>query len=367
MSSSFGMRVRISLFGQSHGEAVGVTIDGLPAGERIDFDELNAFLARRAPGLEGYSSPRREPDMPRFICGLMNGKTCGAPLTAIINNCDARPHDYAGFQTTPRPGHADYTALVKYGPDWDFRGGGHLSGRLTAPLCVAGGIFKQVLARRGVYVGARILSIAGVVDASLCAGQITPQSLIDIAAKPFPVADDGAGLSMRERIQRAQAEGDSVGGIIECCATGVPPGLGDPIFDGLESRIAAAILSIPAVKGVEFGSGFSAADMTGSQHNDPFLVDNGRIMTKANHHGGILGGISTGMPIIVRAAFKPTPSIAKRQQTVDISRMQSARIEVCGRHDPCIVPRAVPCLEAALAAVLVDFIIMSEGSYRGTE
>lgn len=366
MSSSFGTRVRVSIFGQSHGEAVGVTIDGLPAGERIDLDELNAFLARRAPGLKGYTSPRREPDIPRFISGLAGGKTCGAPITAIIENRDARPNDYAGFRSTPRPGHADYTALVKYGPDWDFRGGGHLSGRLTAPLCVAGGIFKQILARRGVYIGARILSIAGIGDAPL-PQHITPQSLQEIAAKPFPVVDDGAGLSMRERIIGALADGDSVGGIIECCAAGVPPGLGDPIFDGLESRIAAAVLSIPAVKGVEFGSGFSAAAMTGSRHNDPFLVDNGRIVTKTNHHGGILGGVSTGMPVIVRAAFKPTPSIAKSQQTVDISRMQSARIEVNGRHDPCIVPRAVPCVEAALAAVLIDFIIMSEGSYGGAE
>ena len=350
MSSTFtGQHLRLSIFGQSHSEAVGMTLDGLPAGIPVDLDELQSFLNRRAPGRNDWSTPRREEDRPEFLCGLKDGFTCGAPLSAIIRNSNTRPKDYSQLKITPRPGHADYTAEVKYRGFQDYSGGGHFSGRLTAPLCIAGGIVKQALKELGIAVDARIKAIAGIVDASPFAASV--------AGKEFPVADDKIGEQMREAIAKARAEGDSVGGVVECVVRGLPAGIGEPMFDGLENQIARMVFAVPAVKGIEFGAGFAAAGLRGSENNDAFCVQDGRIETVTNNAGGILGGISTGMPVVFRAAIKPTPSIAKEQQSVNLNSMEPSALRIEGRHDPCIVPRAVPVIEAAAAIAITDLIL----------
>ena len=346
MSSTYGQNLRLTIFGQSHSDAIGVTVEGLPSGFPIDMAALQAFLNRRAPGRNDWSTPRKEADLPEFLCGVKDGITCGAPLTAIIRNTNTRSGDYSQLAYCPRPGHADYTAFVKYGENRDYAGGGHFSGRLTAPLCIAGGICLQLLQREGIKVMARIRSIGEVCDES--------EFTESVAEKPFPTVSDEVGAAMQQTIAEARAESDSVGGVVECMVTGLPAGLGDPMFDGMENRIAAILFGIPAVKGVEFGEGFAAAKRRGSQHNDPFTVENGRVVTATNHCGGILGGITNGMPLVVRAAFKPTPSIAKEQQTVDLRTMSETTLSVQGRHDPCIVPRAVPCVEAAVAIAVYD-------------
>lgn len=356
MSSEFGHLLKISVFGQSHGTAIGVVVDGLPAGEAVDLTELQAFLDRRKPGKNPLSTARKEADAPTFLSGLENGMTCGAPLCAVIQNGDQHSGDYAGLTDTPRPGHADYTAAVKWGGHADMRGGGHFSGRLTAPLCIAGGIAKQILARRGVFVGAHLKEVAGIPDAPF---PLRPPAELfqEVAAKAFPVLDDGAGERMRAAILAAREDLDSVGGIVECAATGLPAGLGDPMFDGVENRLAEALFGIPAVKGLEFGAGFDAARLRGSENNDPFVLDHGAVAAESNRAGGILGGITTGMPLLLRAAFKPTPSIARPQRTVRLSTMEETDLEIRGRHDPCIAHRAVPVVEAVTAAVLLDLLL----------
>jgi len=356
MSSQYGKKLKISVFGQSHGKGIGVTVEGLPSGERIDRDQLMAFMARRAPGQSNLTTSRREKDEPKFLSGLENDTTCGFPLCAVIENTDTRSGDYAGLTKTPRPGHADYTALLRYGDSVDMRGGGHFSGRLTAPLCIIGGIAKQILARRGIYVGAHIKAIAGMQDESFPLYP-TKEIFDTVAAKSLAVIDDKAGEQMRAEIEKASAELDSVGGIVECAVIGMPAGIGSPMFDGIENRIAQAIFGISAVKGVEFGAGFKAAEMRGSENNDPFTVKDGKIVTETNNCGGILGGISNGMPIVVRAAFKPTPSIARAQQTVNTETLEPATLEIKGRHDPCIVVRAVPVVEAVVATVILDMLM----------
>ncbi|MEL7601622.1 MAG: chorismate synthase [Bacillota bacterium] len=358
MSSSFGERVRCSIFGQSHGEAIGVVIDGLPAGEPVDMDALNAGLRRRAPGGSPYATARREADVPEILSGIVDGLTCGAPLCAIIRNADARSRDYEALKKMPRPSHADYYALLQTDGHADLRGGGHFSGRLTAPLCIAGGIALQILARRGITVGAHIQAIAGIEDTPFDPVAVDAATLAAPAKAAFPVLEEQAGERMRAAIAQAASEQDSVGGIVECCAIGLPAGkLGYGMFGGLESRLSLALFGIPAVKGVEFGAGFAAANMRGSEHNDAFTVQDGRIVTKTNRHGGSLGGISTGMPLILRAAFKPTPSIARPQQSVDMDAMREAELTIAGRHDPCVVVRAVPVVEAVTAAVLLDLLL----------
>ena len=353
MASSFGNHLKITIFGQSHSEAIGVTVEGLPVGERVDTEILQAFLARRAPG-GNLSTSRKEPDVPEILCGIHNGVTCGTPLTAIIRNTNTRSADYTAMADLPRPGHADYPAEIKYGGWQDKAGGGHFSGRLTAPLCIAGGIAAQILARRGVMIGAHIAEIDGVQDDRFDPVDADAAVFSALSEKTFPTLSDTAGEEMQARILAAKAAGDSVGGIIECAATGLPAGLGDPMFDGMENRIAGLVFGIPAVKGLEFGSGFDAARMHGSEHNDPYIASPEGIRTLTNHHGGILGGITSGMPLIFRAAIKPTPSIAMEQDTVSLSRHEAAKLRVVGRHDPCIVPRAVPCMEAALAIAVLD-------------
>lgn len=349
MSSSYGENLRVHIFGESHGSAVGVTVEGIPAGEAVDLAELQRFLDRRAPGRNAWSTPRKEADVPEFLSGLREGKTCGTPLTAILKSANTRSGDYDALRDVPRPGHADYTAWVKYGESRDSRGGGHFSGRLTAPLCVAGGICLQLLAREGITIISRVAAIGGVRDE----GELTAST----AEKAFPTVSDSAGEAMRSAIAAARAEGDSLGGVIECAVLGLPAGLGDPMFDGMENRIAAAVFGVPAVKGIEFGAGFTAAGLRGSENNDAFSVENGRIITESNHCGGILGGITDGMPLTFRAAVKPTPSIARPQQSVDLNTGEIVPLTVTGRHDPCIVPRAVPCLEAAAAIAVYDALL----------
>ena len=360
MSSEFGNIIRVSVFGQSHGKAIGVVVDGLPAGEAIDLEELQRFLDRRRPGTGPLSTARKETDVPEFLSGLEGGKTCGAPLCAVIKNADQHSKDYGELADKPRPGHADFTAWAKWGGHADMRGGGHFSGRLTAPLCVAGGIAKQILARRGIFVGAHLASVAGICDRPF---PLYPTAALfsEIAAKPFPVLDNGAGERMRAAILDAKNDLDSVGGVIECAATGLPPGLGEPMFGGVENRLAAALFGIPAVKGVEFGEGFRAAELRGSENNDPFTLEDGEIRAETNRAGGILGGITTGMPLVLRAAVKPTPSIGRPQKTVRLSAMEAAELAIHGRHDPCVAHRAVPVAEAVTAAVLLDMLL--EGNH----
>ncbi|MBQ3378824.1 MAG: chorismate synthase [Clostridia bacterium] len=357
MSSEFGSKIKVSIFGQSHGAAIGVVVDGLPAGERIDEAELQSFMDRRRPGKNRLSTARSEGDVPRFLSGVENSITCGAPLCAVIANTDTRSRDYDKLKNVPRPGHADFTAHVKWGGTADMRGGGHFSGRLTAPLCIAGGIAKQILSKRGIYVGAHLLSVGNASDESF---PLYPDEALftKIARKEFPVISDEAGERMKAEIERAAKELDSVGGVIECAVAGMEAGFGDPMFDGVESRIAAAVFGVPAVKGVEFGAGFSAAKMRGSENNDPFITDeNGRVVCEKNDAGGILGGITNGMPVVFRAAIKPTPSIARPQRSVDLKTNKSEILEIKGRHDPCIAHRAVPVIEAAAALVILNLLL----------
>ena len=347
--SQYGEHLRLTVFGQSHAPAIGMTLEGLPAGEAIDMEALQAFLERRAPGRNDWSTPRREADAPEFLSGLVGNVTCGAPLTAIIRNTNTRSGDYANLAVVPRPGHADYTAQVKYGGHQDYAGGGAFSGRLTAPLCIAGGICIQLLKRRGIEIISRIASVGTAED--------TAPLTCSTAEKPFPTVSDEAGTAMRAVIADAKAEGDSVGGVIECAVLGLPAGLGGPLFDGMEGRFASIVFGIPAVKGIEFGAGFASARLRGSENNDPFTVENGTVKTVSNRCGGILGGITDGMPLTFRAAFKPTPSIARAQQSVNLKTLTPETLRVTGRHDPCIVPRAVPCVEAAAAVAVYDALL----------
>jgi len=354
MSSIYGTKIKISIFGQSHSPAIGVNIDGLPAGFQIDFDELQAFLNRRMPGTAAHSTKRREPDIPEFLSGLVGNTTCGAPIAAIICNTDTRPQDYEQLKDIPRPSHADYTAFVKYGESHDVRGGGSFSGRLTAPLCLAGGICLQLLKQKGINIITHIRQIADIPDIPFDPVNVGENEINILKAACFPVLDKDAGERMLTAIEEARQAGDSVGGIIECAATGVPAGIGDPMFDGMENRLSAILFGIPAVKGVEFGNGFSAASLRGSQNNDAFIIKDGTVQTSTNRHGGILGGITSGMPVLFRVAIKPTPSISIEQGSVSLSRREEVRFNITGRHDPCIVPRAVPCVEAAAAIAIYD-------------
>lgn len=354
MSSLWNNRISISIFGESHGPAIGVVIDNLPPGEYIDIEELGRFMKRRAPKKDGTTTSRSEKDMPQILSGLVNDHTTGTPLCAFIQNTDMHSADYSNIMKCARPGHADYTGAIRYKGFNDVRGGGHFSGRLTAPLCFAGAVCGQILERRGIYTGAHVAEIHGIKDKKFDSINITREQILDIRYKDFPVINDNKGVKMKEDINYARMNCESVGGIIECASINVPAGIGSPIFDGLENSIAQLIFGIPAVKGLEFGAGFEVAKMVGSTNNDEFYVDeHGHVKTKTNNHGGILGGISSGMPITLRVAIKPTPSIAKEQKSVDMSKMQNDVLSIHGRHDPCIVPRAVPCVESAVNIALL--------------
>ncbi|MCL2740884.1 MAG: chorismate synthase [Oscillospiraceae bacterium] len=361
LSYIFGTKLKVSIFGQSHSAAIGVTVDGLPAGFAIEPDELRAFMGRRMPGRGAHMTRRRESDEPEFISGLVGNVTCGAPLTAIIRNEDARPHDYDRFRDVPRPSHADYAAYAKFMGANDIRGGGASSGRLTAPLCVAGGICLQLLRGEGIRVAAYIVRIGQVTGLSVDPADVGGDDLRYLSGADFPALDAESGARMLAAIEDAASRGDSVGGVIECVATGVPAGIGDPMFDGMENRLASVLFGIPAVKGVEFGNGFGAACLRGSENNDAFAMHGGAVRTRTNNHGGILGGITSGMPLIFRVAVKPTPSIDMEQDSVSLTRREGVRLRIGGRHDPCIAPRAVPCVEAAAAIAILDALLCRRG------
>lgn len=356
--NTFGNKIKITVFGQSHAEAIGVVIDGLEAGFEIDTDRVQSFLDRRAPGKNAYSTQRNEADKVEYLSGLVDGKTVGAPLTAVIFNKDRHSKDYSELRAKMRPSHADYPANVKFGDSYDVRGGGQFSGRLTAPICIAGAIIMQMLEKKGIFIGAHISSVGNIEDACFDNTCFDVSILKSAGGKDFPVLDDDAGRRMKALILEAKNSLDSVGGTIECMAVGVPAGVGDPMFEGLENVIAQSVFAIPAVKGIEFGLGFGSSLLFGSQNNDEYYYDkeNG-IKTRTNNAGGICGGMATGMPVSFRVAMKPTPSIAKAQNTVNLVTKQNEVLEIHGRHDPCIVQRAVPCVEAAMALAIAQFVL----------
>ena len=354
MSSTYGESLKLSIFGQSHGPAIGMTLDGIPAGLPVNLEKLQKFLNRRAPGQHDWSTPRKETDKPELLAGVLDGFTCGAPIAAVIHNTNTRSGDYANLKDCPRPGHADYTAQIKFGGFQDAAGGGHFSGRLTAPICIAGGLCIQWLEEMGIQIGAKIASIGDVRDENSF-DPLNPQ--LDQIPETFPVLSPAAAKQMRDLIASVKSIGDSIGGIIECAVVGLPAGLGEPMFGGMESRIAQIIYGIPAVKSLEFGIGQACTSMRGSQSNDAFTMVQGHVKTLTNHCGGILGGISTGAPVVLRVAFKPTPSIAKEQDSVDLRKMEPAKLAVKGRHDPCVVLRAIPCVEASVAVAVFDAVL----------
>lgn len=353
MSSMTGNNIKVSVFGQSHSAAIGVVIDSLPTGIELDLDKIYAFMKRRAPGNDKFSTTRKEADMPEIISGLVNNTTCGAPLCAIIRNTNTRSQDYSNLKDMPRPSHADFAAQIRYDGFNDVAGGGHFSGRLTAPLCFAGAVCMQILEKQGIDIKAHIYSIGNVFDTPFDLTVITREC---ISEKSFPVIDDSKGQAMQELILKAKENADSIGGVIECAVTGVKAGYGSPMFDGIENIIAKNIFGIPAVKGIEFGNGFKCATLFGSENNDTYYIDGDDVKTRTNNAGGITGGISTGMPIVFRAAFKPTPSIGKEQDTVSLSKKTDEKLIIHGRHDPCIVQRAVPVVEAVAAISILDII-----------
>ena len=360
MSNLLGETFRVLVYGQSHAPSIGCVIEGLPAGFTPDWDAVNAFMARRAPGSTALGTARKEADLPEVLAGLNEfGSTCGAPLAMRVVNGDHHSKDYSKLRDIPRPGHADYTAAVKYAGANDIRGGGQFSGRLTAPLCFAGALAIQLLEKKGIRVSAHVSEIAGIEDRRF--DPIAPE-LDEVSKEGLAVLDRAAGERMSEAVLAAKRDGDSVGGVIEAAVTGLPAGIGEPMFEGMESRLAKAFFGIPAVRGVEFGEGFHAARMRGSEHNDAFRVEGETVTAETNRHSGILGGITTGLPIIARIAFKPTPSIARAQRSVSLSRREDTPLVIEGRHDPCIVPRAVPVAEAVMACVVLD-ALLTEGRY----
>ncbi len=354
MSSTYGEKIKISVFGESHGGGIGVVIDGLPAGEAIDFDAVLAQMARRAPGRDKTATPRKESDTPRVLSGMLGGVLTGAPLCAVIENTNTRSQDYGDLLAKPRPGHSDYTAYIKYHGANDIRGGGHFSGRITAPLVFAGAVCRQLLERRGIQIAAHIQSVGSIHDKPFDPVAVPSALIKRLSASSFALIDESAEEPVRAEIEAARLAQDSVGGTIECAVTGLPAGVGEPMFDGLEGAIAKAVFGVPAVKGIEFGAGFALAAMRGSRANDAFCYQNGHVVTETNHCGGILGGIANGMPLIFRCAVKPTPSISQPQKTVDLQTGENTVLTIHGRHDPCIVPRAVPVIEAVTALAIIN-------------
>ena len=358
MSSTWGNHIKLSIFGGSHTEAIGVVIDGLPAGEPIALDAILCQMARRAPGRDKSSTPRKESDTPRVLSGLLDGVLTGAPLAAMIRNTNTISKDYSELKVHPRPGHADYPASVRYKNANDIRGGGHFSGRLTACLVFAGAVCRQLLEKRGVVIGGHVLSIGSVQEERFDPVNVSKEELSALSQQYFPVRGEGVEEAMREVIEGARMSQDSIGGVVECAVVGMPAGIGSPMFGGVENVLASIIYGVPAVKGVEFGDGFGVATLHGSENNDPYYYDEaGKVKTRTNHAGGILGGITTGMPIVFRAAVKPTSSISLEQDTVDLVTGENVKLSVHGRHDPCIVPRAVPVIESVAAVALLDMMM----------
>ena len=358
MSSIWGKNFIIDIFGESHGAHIGVVINGITPGIALDLGKIQAYLDRRKAGSEAWSTKRREPDIFNIVSGFFNGYTTGTPLCALSENSDTRSKDYS--QKPNRPGHADYTGSVRYGGFNDHRGGGHFSGRLTAPLVFAGAVAAQILEQKGVYAAAHIKSISDVHDQSFDDMNITKAQADSLKSSRFALIDETKRPHMEKRVMDAASEGDSVGGVIECAVCGLPAGLGSPMFASVEGALSSMLFSVPAVKGVSFGAGFAFSKMRGSDANDAYTLDSDHIVTKTNHNGGILGGITNGMPIVFQAAVKPTPSISKPQHTVSLDSHQAETIAIKGRHDPCIVPRAVPVIEAAACICILD-IMMERG------
>ena len=357
MMHPFLRNLHLEIYGGSHDEKIGVRLIGLPAGEKIDTDELHAFLARRAPGSTKYGTRRKEADTPHFLSGMENDTLTGEMLEAVIYNTNMRSGDYPAIPDVPRPSHADFAAIMKYGDAVDLRGGGHFSGRLTAPLCIAGGIARQILARQGIRIGAHIASVGDVQDLTFDPIAVSDADFEAVLSHDFPVLDPDIGEKMKALIDEVRMDCDSVGGVIECAVIGLKPGLGEHMFWGMENRISHLLFGVPAVKGIEFGEGFAIAKMRGSEANDPFATDGKRIFTATNHSGGIQGGMTNGMPLLFRCAMKPTPSIAKEQNSVSLSRMENTKLTIGGRHDPCIAPRAVPVIEAVAALAILDALL----------
>lgn len=356
MSSTYGDKIKISVFGESHGNGIGVVIDGLPAGVKIDMDKVLVQMSRRAPGKDKTATPRKEADLPKVLSGMLGDTLTGAPLCAVIENTNTRSSDYGNLLTCPRPGHSDYTAFVKYNASNDIRGGGHFSGRITAPIVFAGAICRQILEQKGIKIAAHIKSIGNVCDDSFNPVCIDDKLIEKLNNSTFALINDGAEEKMRECVEEARMNLDSTGGTIECAVTGIEAGFGEPMFEGVEGVIAKAVFGVPAIKGIEFGKGFELAKMRGSESNDPFEYKDGKVVTTTNNCGGILGGITNGMPILFTAAVKPTPSISQKQRTVDLQTKQNTTLEIHGRHDPCIVPRAVPVIEAVTAVAIINLI-----------
>lgn len=357
MSSEFGEKIKISVFGESHGQAIGCVIDGLPSGVKLDMDKIYADMSRRAPGKDKFATPRLEKDIPHILSGTLNNVTTGAPLAMIIENTNTRSGDYGNLLTVPRPSHSDYPAYVKYNGFNDIRGGGHFSGRLTAPIVFAGAVAKQILEEKGIKIGAHIAQVGNAFDKAFDKNNISADLLNKLTSTNFSVIDDTAEEKMREEIEEARMSQDSVGGIIECAVIGVPTGVGGNMFSTVESKLSSILFGVPAVKGVEFGEGFGFAFMRGSQANDPYCISDGKVAVKTNNNGGVLGGITTGAPIVFRVAIKPTPSISQPQQSVNLQTMEEEALVINGRHDPCIVPRAVPVIEAVSALGMLDLMM----------
>ena len=360
MSSIWGKRLKISIFGESHGPSIGVVLDGFPAGVAIDEQFIMTQMKRRAPGGESFSTKRNEDDIPQIQSGVFNGFSTGTPICAIIQNSEAHSNDYADLENKPRPGHADFTGKIRYDGFNDYRGGGHFSGRLTAPLVFAGALCKLALLGKGVKIGAHILQIGNIKDDAFedVDSKVLDSKVLDsLSLSRFAVINPAKGEKMLELIKETAEKTDSIGGVVQCAAIGLDAGIGSPIFDTIEGNIASIIFGIPAVKGVEFGAGFGVAAMNGSQNNDSFKFEDGKVVTKTNNAGGVLGGISSGMPIIFNVAFKPTPSIYLSQDTVDLVAREGTEIAIKGRHDACIVPRAVPVVEAGCAVALLDLLL----------
>ena len=357
MRGSFGEHYKLTIFGESHGPAIGMVVDGLPAGMPIDEEAIARDMARRAPGNDPTATARKEADRVRIVSGVFEGRATGTPLCGIIENTNTRSGDYAQLRALMRPGHADYAGHVRYGGFNDPRGGGHFSGRLTAPLVFAGSLARAFLAQRGIHIGAHIAAIAGIEDARFDPVRVDAGTLAALRESRFPLLDPSLETPMREAVQAAREAQDSVGGVIECAAVGVPAGIGSPFFGSVESVVGSLAYAVPAVKAVEFGDGMGIAGLRGSQANDPMRMRDGRVTLLSNHNGGVTGGITDGMPVILRVAIKPTPSIASEQQTVDVLAGEDATLSVRGRHDPCIVPRAVVVIESVLAIGLTELIL----------
>lgn len=360
MGNTIGEKYKITVFGQSHSPAMGVVIDGLPAGIDIPFEYIKKQLFRRRPSKKIYSTAREETDLVNFISGIVDNKTCGAPICGIIKNLNHKPCDYDELRKHPRPGHADYPAYIKYAGNNDISGGGQFSGRLTAPLTIAGALAESILNKKGIYIVARIKQIHDICDDSVDIDKVKYDDLVNLRESEFPVVNDNLAIKMQELIKKFKNNGDSVGGIVECFVFGLPAGLGNPLYNSVESEISKMIFSIPGVRGIEFGRGFDAINLTGSEHNDEYYYDETSIKTKTNNHGGVLGGMTTGMPIVFRVAFKPTSSIAKQQLTVDLENKENYKLEINGRHDACFVPRALVALEMATAITILDLYMQGE-------